>query len=702
MAPARLRQRSLFLGLGIFAMLAKSGCGGAVREEASVTPEPTAATQTEAPKPSAPREPAPKASAPPMLFLTAGGALTLDDTPLRSPEELAKLLPERIAIRQREHPREVIDPREHGVGLRADRAASRGRVLETLRLCSLAGLRKVRLLTKIQDGPDAPQRMFLLHLASSGTVVLGQPAEPLPETGKAPDPLEALLEIDFRITIRIVPPVDKKQRGAVGGFVVESEAFRYGIGENQPAKLAAFLETQHKQMGGGAEKAEVRIDAERDLPLAAFLEIVDLVHKVGFARIVLFDADAGKNMKLSNDDIGNDPELNMKYNNDPIPDVIVPGPTNPKQAQDVIAGLEDGAGRPADVRSLLNLLAGRSGATREKMLREGGGNIRSEAAVAAGLKWLARHQAADGHWGLHDFHVAGHCNCGNPGRENDGTGTGLALLAFLGAGETHKGGGIYAKKVHNALLWIVQRQAADGTLGDDLAHAICTICICEAYGLTADPNLRVPARRALDRLVKTRNKSGLWEGLPDAAPTAATGVWQIAALRSGQLAQLHVPQENWEPARKSLDESLTADLQRKEPASAVLAARLLAVQNAGEDVKSPLLAKGVEAVSKSLPDTDRKDLEYYFFATSVMHNQGGEGWTGWNARMRDLLVEAQDQGQGPGRADQKGSWSPVGDGLAESGGRLTETALAVLTLEVYYRHLPLHRRDRKADEPAKP
>ena len=43
----------------------------------------------------------------------------------------------------------------------------------------------------------------------------------------------------------------------------------------------------------------------------------------------------------------------------------------------------------------------------EKAIREGGGNFASEAAVAAGLKWLALHQCDDGHWSLDKFPTCG-------------------------------------------------------------------------------------------------------------------------------------------------------------------------------------------------------------------------------------------------------------------------------------------------------
>ena len=101
---------------------------------------------------------------------------------------------------------------------------------------------------------------------------------------------------------------------------------------------------------------------------------------------------------------------------------------------------------------LLGQFSGRSAATRERMVNEGGGNARSEQAVATGLEWLALHQAQDGHWSLHECdrfardkpRPAGKvskCNC-EPGstHRSDVAATGFGLLPFLASGITHKAG----------------------------------------------------------------------------------------------------------------------------------------------------------------------------------------------------------------------------------------------------------------------
>jgi hypothetical protein len=65
---------------------------------------------------------------------------------------------------------------------------------------------------------------------------------------------------------------------------------------------------------------------------------------------------------------------------------------------------------------------GRSGATKSKMLKEGGGNDESERAVARGLAWLARQQKQDGSWEYDQGE-----------KEHRAAATGMALLPFLAA-----------------------------------------------------------------------------------------------------------------------------------------------------------------------------------------------------------------------------------------------------------------------------
>ena len=68
-----------------------------------------------------------------------------------------------------------------------------------------------------------------------------------------------------------------------------------------------------------------------------------------------------------------------------------------------------------------------------------------------------------------------------------------------------------------------------------------------------------------------------------------------------------------------------------------------------------------------------------------MFQYGGAEWQQWNVRVRDLLISEQvPEGQ------YAGSWEPR-DPWSGYGGRIYTTAIATLSLEVYYRYLPLYK-----------
>ncbi|MHC5114899.1 MAG: hypothetical protein ACYTGP_10785, partial [Planctomycetota bacterium] len=73
---------------------------------------------------------------------------------------------------------------------------------------------------------------------------------------------------------------------------------------------------------------------------------------------------------------------------------------------------------------------------------------------------------------------------------------------------------------------------------------------------------------------------------------------------------------------------------------------------------------------------------YWYYATLAMFQHQGDAWKKWNERVKDELLAHQVT---LGRA--AGSWPP-NDKWSRSGGRIYQTAICCLTLEVYYRYLP--------------
>jgi hypothetical protein len=461
-------------------------------------------------------------------------------------------------------------------------------------------------------------------------------------------------------------------------------------------------------------------------------------------------------LDLTASEIGIDPDVPTNYNVTRLEDYSVPGPADPTQPIGIVGapdgppdtlpppagfnggqggGLDGGVGRGGPLglaggyhNGLLMMpggFGGRSGATREQLLKEGGGNTRSEAAVALGLRWLSLHQGPEGQWNLCDFAKHGKCNCGSTAPATtfvgssapDVVGTAFALLPFLGAGETHRPAlgttHKYDKHVSRGLKYLVLRLDRNGCFSTNMyVQGIASLALCEAYGMTADPMLRGPAQRAIEFICKAQNDRGGWDyGPRGPTPDTSIGAWQLQALKSGQMGGLVIPKETLQKANRWLDDwagdtygSIYGYRQPngRQPdeggasPQTMVAAGLLCRQYLGWGVRNPGLTKGADWLIRpeNLPlRTSRRHLYYWYYATQVLHHQGGPAWKKWNPLIRDLLIDTQDKGLDPKTAHQKGSWESNGDWWTQYGGRIMTTSMSLLTLEVYYRHLPLYRKE---------
>ncbi len=355
-----------------------------------------------------------------------------------------------------------------------------------------------------------------------------------------------------------------------------------------------------------------------------------------------------------------------------------------------------------------------------------GASLASEQAVERALDWLKRHQDADGRWdagtakyrdgtvpkGEDDFTV--HCPPGETcfGEcfywEADTAMTGLALLAYLGAGYTHTDGK-YAETVDRGLRFLLSIQKADGDLrGRSVAvgmycHAMASLAICEAYALTGDPMLRGPAERAVNFIVHSRAADGMaWRDEPGAR-TGDTSIlgWIILVLKSARETDITVPEATRAGAVRWLRliaEGRNKGLATYQPnekitptmtAEAWVCRQFLGVADPG--------AESLEAASFLLdhgPDTDPYNLYYWYYGTLSMFQYGGTAWDRWNGQVRDRIVGRQRT-----TGHQAGSWDPDESPWGTRGGRIYCTALATLTLEVYYRYLRLYGEDEPARTP---
>lgn len=340
---------------------------------------------------------------------------------------------------------------------------------------------------------------------------------------------------------------------------------------------------------------------------------------------------------------------------------------------------------------------------RTDMIRREGGTTLTEAAVARGLDWMARHQNSDGSWSLHRFHRAQGCRgqCRGAAHQHcDSAATSLCLLPFLGAGQT-QWTGMYKDVVASGLRWLVDNQLESGDLRAGAnhqfgmyAHGQGAIVLCEAYALTRDEALRQPAQKSIDYIIAAQHKQGGWRYQPGERGDTSVLGWQIMALHSARSAGLYVPDDVFAKAHRYLnstttDGSLYGYQPGHHPTETMTAEALLCRMYMGWTFDDPGLKKGVRFLANEhLPDAQQFNIYYWYYATQVMHHAGGRQWKKWNERMRDILVQSQVTS-----GHEAGSWAPQGP-HGSDGGRIYVTALAVCTLEVYYRHAPIFRQIR--------
>jgi hypothetical protein len=357
---------------------------------------------------------------------------------------------------------------------------------------------------------------------------------------------------------------------------------------------------------------------------------------------------------------------------------------------------------------------GRSGSTKEKLLREGGGNADSELAVARGLAWLAKQQKQDGSWRFD-----------GTAKEDAIAATGLALLPFLAAGETHKKGGRYQQTVLRGLTFLVNNlNASTGKFNSRVGnymygHGIATMALCEAYGMTKDRAfLQRPCQAAINLIVAVQGPNDGWRypASPVAGDLSVSG-WQIQALQAARLSKdVTVPDATVTRSNKYLDAMSGGSRKATygytdgpgNPGTSMTAVGLLCrYYFSGWGPGNGGMSEGVEGLMKNGPrdgplGNRGGDIYYYYYATQVVHFYGGKEWKDWNegplldgkrkGGMRDWLVKLQVR-----NGADAGSWDPDRGSVGGSGGRVGTTCLCLLTLEVYYRHLPLYKRDGGGD-----
>lgn len=338
---------------------------------------------------------------------------------------------------------------------------------------------------------------------------------------------------------------------------------------------------------------------------------------------------------------------------------------------------------------------------------QAGGGPATESAVDAALEWLARNQEADGSW-LSQKHGGGMS-------DDVATGlTGLALLAFLGAGHTETAGK-YRENVSNGVKWLISQQAADGGVGPNrnhkcgggYNHAIAGLALAEAYGMGRLPSTKAAAQKAIDYTADVHQKQYKgWRYSPNSNGDLSVSGWFIMQLKSAKVAGLDIPTESIDGALNFLDTVEDKGEQhggyeggffkympsKDHWSNNWTKSRICSIGMLGRlflGFPPSDMMGGTELLSENVPTWDKPMFYYWYYATLVMFQASGEHWQVWNEAMKKTLLD--NQVNRPGDPDD-GSWDPEGS-YGKRSGRVFSTALGALCLEVYYRYLPMYSQD---------
>ncbi|MCY3004929.1 MAG: hypothetical protein NTV29_03010 [Planctomycetota bacterium] len=359
-----------------------------------------------------------------------------------------------------------------------------------------------------------------------------------------------------------------------------------------------------------------------------------------------------------------------------------------------------------------------------------GGDVNTEQAVRRALEFLAKSQSPDGSWSAQAYGagqgaIAPRVDSvyrADTGKFADTAITGLALLAFLGAGHTHTDGGPYAACIQRGLAYLCQEQFPSGDLSGRsqigqqptvryarmYSHGIAGIALAEAYAMSQDQELLNPVKNAAAYSLKAMNpRTGGWRydfASDDPGDTSQFG-WQAMFLSSASVSNASALEGQHRVLLQRFLDSVSTGKSgglavyrnlhpqsrpAVEQATAAMTAEALAMRTMlGLPMSAQATLEAKQMLLSQLPGSSEPNFYYWYYATLALYQSQphSDAWTRWNEAIKKELLATQST-----QADLAGSWDPrcIWGG---HGGRIYTTALGCMCLEVYYRYLPLYQSD---------
>ncbi len=317
------------------------------------------------------------------------------------------------------------------------------------------------------------------------------------------------------------------------------------------------------------------------------------------------------------------------------------------------------------------------------------------------LDWLRRHQEEGGSWGgISSLKRCRSCT-GMAKREYRIAQTGLATLAFAGAGHTHRSGE-FKQTVRSATKFLMDRCGPDGSFHAETTpaadrrmygQAMAVLALSEVYRQSRSPFLTKVLERGVRFIERAQEPYAGWRYQPDgrSSDTSVTG-WQVLALFAAERAGIPVNPATRSGARQwvlSMTENQTYRVgynRRGRGSLAMTATGLTMKILLGRPSTDPAIRGAFRILKANHPlwpqrgtppvEGNPPDLYYWYFGTLAMSRKRGTGWKPWRKALRIALLTHQET-----RPGVIGSWAPIGR-WEKIGGRVLATALGALCLEV--------------------
>lgn len=363
------------------------------------------------------------------------------------------------------------------------------------------------------------------------------------------------------------------------------------------------------------------------------------------------------------------------------------------QARQVANRVEQPLGRPARYGQ-------RTAERQRQALIEILGRDDALASVQEALQWLKSHQESDGSWnpqrhgGGRETHTEGH-NRRGAGINADTGMTGLALLAFAGAGHDHTQGE-YRDTIGKAIAFLIAQQRDNGDLSGEASlfaamycHGMAALALAELLAYSGDEQLRGPVEKAVQYTIRSQDpNTGSWRyAAGDGQGDMSQFGWQVMVLTTAELSGISVPETTRYRMSRFVDQMSTGrdgGLSRYQrghrPSRTMTAESLVCRQFLAIDVPTSAEREGFEFIGQERPGQGSPNLYYWYYGSLAQMQYRSAGWQTWVKEMEATLIARQVK-----RGAHEGSWSPNTQ-WGGYGGRVYSTALAALCLEVFYRY----------------